>query len=676
MPVSIRSNDPVVVKLAPTPSVAGKLIRTTGTTQTTYFWNPVTSTWVNLYSTVDCVAPTLLNLFNSMSSLRTTLIREKNDIMFAIDSYIFAGLSVIAFQFQKFKNYSFPTSLCSSLYETSNPNNTPATIDEPLKFDLCPQVGGTVMLLPKTFDSLLTVKANDGFCYTLNDSADAWELTAGMNVLSLVSTHVNCTTCNPIVNYLSINTISDCDENVIYNNYATTSMTYRVNGGSWITDNNAVTTNNTSCIGCSGYREVGVIIPVTVGTVIEIYFPGIRWGVGYLSGDYTSRCDNQPYTITISTTNPFSSPYDIVVNTSYYFNLKSKVTTGPSPTFATTCGYQQCPTYIPPRPWRWDLYDWNLATPYYVYSDSQGVYNSKDYYPITNSTYSSTISYVWYEPTQTTWYNTPVLGDTSTIYSSLISTDSSYPVSGPSNNWFSSTESYPSILSSEPQGNISTIDLILWLDAGSDLSWPGSGVNWNDITDNNNDSIFYQALSATTPNYSPSVGGFFTLNGLNQKFAIPNTPTLSAITNVVSVEVWLRPTQFNDLEIFSKDSNAGFRMRFDSTGHLWMLGANGAGPTYSIYTSTGTTSLNQWCQVVAVWSPSGYFTYINGQNSGSNLTYTLSVQTFLYELTIGCFTGNSNHYKGDISIFRLYNRVLTSDEVLSNFNAQKDRFGL
>ena len=116
-------------------------------------------------------------------------------------------------------------------------------------------------------------------------------------------------------------------------------------------------------------------------------------------------------------------------------------------------------------------------------------------------------------------------------------------------------------------------------------------------------------------------------------------------------------------------------MRFDFSGRLWMLGAKN-GPSFDTYTSTGSTTVNEWVQVVAVWTSTGYYTYINGINSGYDLTKTFLVQQYTDPLEIGVFTGDSSHYKGDISIFRLYNRVLTSDEVLSNFNAQKDRFGL
>ena len=119
-------------------------------------------------------------------------------------------------------------------------------------------------------------------------------------------------------------------------------------------------------------------------------------------------------------------------------------------------------------------------------------------------------------------------------------------------------------------------------------------------------------------------------------------------------------------------------MRLDNSGHVWMLGANGPGPVYDIYVSSGTTTLNEWNQVVGVWTSSGFYTYINGVNSGYDSLSSLLVQANSSGLDIGCFTGNDPqfHYQGEMSIFRVYNRELTSDEVLSNFNSQKDRFGL
>jgi len=45
------------------------------------------------------------------------------------------------------------------------------------------------------------------------------------------------------------------------------------------------------------------------------------------------------------------------------------------------------------------------------------------------------------------------------------------------------------------------------------------------------------------------------------------------------------------------------------------------------------------------------------------------------EFSIGCV--NTNHFvNGNIAVVHLYDRVLSTTEVLQNYNAQKNRFGL
>ena len=381
--------------------------------------------------------------------------------------------------------------------------------------------------------------------------------------------------------------------------------------------------------------------------------------------------------------------YTITSTTNIYLNINSDflpdydpslyiLPNNETPIFGFGCSgstFVNCPQWVEPDVIDWTIYDIPTGRPWKGVSQPGGIYNTKKYWGVWNEDYSVTDSWVYYDTTTTVWKNSSTLGG-GTVYGTLDSLSSERPVSGPSNEWQVLSNSGRVILESQPKYPVYSNGLILYLDANINTSWSGSGVNWNDITNDNNNSTFYQALSPTTPIYSPSIGGSFSFNGSNQKFNIPTSPTLSAITDTVSVEVWLRPTLFDNREILCKSSNLGYRMRLDTTGHLWMLGANGV--SYNEYTSSGTTTLNEWCQVVAVWTSSGYYTYINGVDSGYDPSYTLNVQLLSQSIDIGCFTGNAPeyHYQGDMSIVRMYNRVLTPEEVLSNYNSDKIRFGL
>jgi hypothetical protein len=64
--------------------------------------------------------------------------------------------------------------------------------------------------------------------------------------------------------------------------------------------------------------------------------------------------------------------------------------------------------------------------------------------------------------------------------------------------------------------------------------------------------------------------------------------------------------------------------------------------------------------------------YINGvENNTASLTRTGQNQTSNFVL--GQWDG---YLTGNIALSRMYNKVLNSTEVLQNFNATKDRFGL
>jgi hypothetical protein len=171
------------------------------------------------------------------------------------------------------------------------------------------------------------------------------------------------------------------------------------------------------------------------------------------------------------------------------------------------------------------------------------------------------------------------------------------------------------------------------------------------------------------------MGAFQFVPANNNSINCTNGPTLSGITNVVTVEGWFKPSALNDGNLFSKNGNQGFRIRIESNGTLYMVGAK-SGPSLDDFSSTGTVTVNTWSHIVAVWTSTGYYTYINGVNAGFNLSKTFLVQNNTNALLIGLTSGSSERYSGLGSIFRVYDRALSASEVLSNFNSEKSRFGL
>jgi hypothetical protein len=96
-----------------------------------------------------------------------------------------------------------------------------------------------------------------------------------------------------------------------------------------------------------------------------------------------------------------------------------------------------------------------------------------------------------------------------------------------------------------------------------------------------------------------------------------------------------------------------------------------------------TLSANTWFYVTAVCQNGGgsIDLYKNGviiSGSASSLLTSGTIQYDINEFNVGFrFVGGpTDPYTGNITSVSIYNRALTSDEILQNYNATKSRFGL
>ena len=211
---------------------------------------------------------------------------------------------------------------------------------------------------------------------------------------------------------------------------------------------------------------------------------------------------------------------------------------------------------------------------------------------------------------------------------------------------------------------IITNGLVLHLDAGYTPSFYTTGLNWFDMSNSVLACYFYNGNS-----FSYSYGGCLLFDGSNIFCGAGSTTTLS-ITGNLTASAWVRPTGFStEGNIIAKNSNQGYRMRFQSNGTFWMY-SNG-----NSLTSPSAYTINNWYYVTAVFTSSGLKMYVNGNPVNSNFvpfnpSYSSS------NFYIGAFSPTQEFFQGAISIISVYNRELSSTEILQNFNAQKTRFGL
>jgi hypothetical protein len=225
---------------------------------------------------------------------------------------------------------------------------------------------------------------------------------------------------------------------------------------------------------------------------------------------------------------------------------------------------------------------------------------------------------------------------------------------------------------------IVTSGLVLALDAADKLSYRGTGTTWRDLSGNNNTGTLTNG-----PTFSAGNQGSIAFDGTNDYVNVPYNSILNT-PNGATYEVWIKPTVATSgtfLNRGTSDSGAtpdNPRFFSYSSGNLYFDWSSPGSDVY-LETSTGVT-LGSWNQVIGLATPSAQLrTFVNGRETSysgrvNSLPSTLSNTST--SLEIGAATWAPSYFNGSIAIVRLYNRVLSSSEILFNYNATKNRFGL
>lgn len=208
----------------------------------------------------------------------------------------------------------------------------------------------------------------------------------------------------------------------------------------------------------------------------------------------------------------------------------------------------------------------------------------------------------------------------------------------------------------------------------------GGGVA--DISNNNNNG---ELVNGTTFN-SLNLGNII-FDGTDDYINVSNSETLN-FTNQATISIWIYPfsvTQGNFAGLVAKNTGGGTNRQSYTlswrqvSNALWAQICDG-NSTYNTISAPLPTIANVWYNIVFTWSGSQLVLYNNGVVIGT-LTQTINCQILTTSLTIGGFTykgsgGAGEPFNGRIANMQLYNRALTADEILQNYNSTKSRFGI
>ena len=224
--------------------------------------------------------------------------------------------------------------------------------------------------------------------------------------------------------------------------------------------------------------------------------------------------------------------------------------------------------------------------------------------------------------------------------------------------------------------NIITEGLALYLDAANTRSYLGTGTTWSDLSRSG-----FTGTLTNGPIFDSTNRGSILFDGTNDLIEIPNTTSLSTFT----ISIWFKMTGpgstggpaniiYNSLFGINSGGRRILVATSASTGTeegriLVQMG----GSNYFSAAATATVT-NQWNNVVYTWQANTATIYINGisetPQSNSSVTFPNA------NLYLGAYNNPITAYamKGNISQCLIYNRVLSVNEVLQNYNTTKGRY--
>ena len=226
--------------------------------------------------------------------------------------------------------------------------------------------------------------------------------------------------------------------------------------------------------------------------------------------------------------------------------------------------------------------------------------------------------------------------------------------------------------------NIVTNGLKMCIDPANNRSYPGTGLGVYDLSPVL--GITYSIVDQASWNTSNNGSFIFpTPIGTDTASRISSNTNLSFqnLNTEMTIDVWFKRTisnnQYNMLlstglpYLSFLDTNQ-FLFSFDATGQKWL---------YSVKTYLDNVWYNVCCTLTQTAGTSVAKIYVNGILESTSPTYTgVTISNYVWPFSLGNHSVSRYPFVGNISCFKLYNRILTDSEILNNFNALKGRFGL
>ena len=220
---------------------------------------------------------------------------------------------------------------------------------------------------------------------------------------------------------------------------------------------------------------------------------------------------------------------------------------------------------------------------------------------------------------------------------------------------------------------IVTDGLVFCVDAGDKMSYPGAGTTWTDLSKNRSNGTLVNG-----PTFNSSNGGNIVFDGTNDYANLGTASSLFPGPSITaSLFCWVKPftTSSNNVPI-GDQYTLGHRLYIGIYSGLWDVGF---GDYYwnSGYSGSRATATTNWTLVSLIITAGSAVLYVNGQETITKTTDTSVTLGGPFSVGIYFYNGSpdvSHQAACNIASTQIYNRALSVNEVLQNYNATRGRF--
>jgi hypothetical protein len=210
---------------------------------------------------------------------------------------------------------------------------------------------------------------------------------------------------------------------------------------------------------------------------------------------------------------------------------------------------------------------------------------------------------------------------------------------------------------------IVTNGLVLHIDAAFTPSYSQSGNTVYNLVPSQ-----YNGTLTNGPTWS---SGSFIFDGTDDIIQWATQP-VTGVTNDITYNMWFNMNSTSGNQAFFSFRDSMITLNNGTQWNYWWNVGVSQGQITTSAIQTGT-----WYNMCLTQSGSSTTLYINGAAQASIVSGNIG--TFRDAKAIGQYDtspGAYGKYNGKISLAQIYNRALSADEVLQNYNAMKGRFGL